>query len=142
MTLAAGVVVAAAGCGSSEKALKLPAVRASLRAAGVGKLHVLTQHGAYVELRKNGFSTELRGPADGPDYLQDPVAPALMVVRFGTVDAARHALLKTRLERRGRLAVREARICNVVIANFAPLNADTQSRSDQVMEELRNRCST
>ena len=142
MTLAVGAVLAGASCGTNEKAMKLPAVKASLRAAGLGKLRVLTQQGGYNELRKNGFPTDPHGPADGPDYLQSPVAPALLVVRFGTVDRAHRAVPKMRLARRGRLSVRVARVCNVVIANFTPLNAGVQRRADRVTTELRNRCAT
>lgn len=142
MILVVGAVLAGAGCGTNEEALKLAAVKAGLHAGELGKLHVLTQQGGYNELRKNGFPTDPHGPADGPDYLQDPVVPTLMVVRYGTVDGARRAVPKMRLERHGRFAVRVARVCNVVIANFTPTNAGAQSRADRVMKELRDRCGT
>jgi hypothetical protein len=140
-TLALSAIFAGAGCGTSERALKLPAVKASLHSADLGNLHVLTQQGAYHELRKKGFPTGVKVLA-GPDYLQDPLVPALMVVRFPDLASARRAVPETRIERQGPLSLRVARVCNVVLTNFSPENAVARRREDRVADELRGRCMT
>src|ERR1700675_898182 len=88
------VVAVLSGCGSDERALKLPAVKEALHAAGLGRLHVLTQQGGYDELRRKGLFPEFTsGPApDGPDYLQGRARPELMIVRFGRISEATKAV--------------------------------------------------
>jgi hypothetical protein len=130
------------GCGSDERALKLPAVKEALHAAGLGRLHVLTQQGGYDELRrKRLFPDFTSGPApNGPDYLQDQARPKLIVVRFGNVSEAAKAVPKNRTERFGGLAAEASRACNVVVLNQAPQRAAQRSVAAEVLAQIRMRC--
>jgi hypothetical protein len=114
-------VAALSGCGSDERALKLPAVKQALHAAGLGKLHILTQQGGYDELRRKRLFPEFTSGAapNGPDYLQDQVRPELIVVRFGKVSEAAKVVPKNRTEHSGSLSAEANRACNVVVLNQA-----------------------
>src|SRR4051795_4576858 len=107
--LAAAILLA--GCGSSERTLKLRAVMASVQAAGLHDLRILTQEGARQEWRRIGTPLHAAPTADGPDLLQSRREPALLVVRF------------------------------VVVINYTPGSAAERSRAVRIRHELRKRCS-
>ena len=135
------VVAALSGCGSDERALKLPAVKEALHAAGLGSLHVLTQQGGYDELRSKGFTEFTSGPVpDGPDYLQGRARPELMIVRFGRVSEAAKAVPRSRTERGEGLTIEVSRACNVAVMNSAPQRAAGRAVAAKVLEQLRKRC--
>ena len=114
LTVLGLVVVALSGCGSDERALKLPVVKEALHAAGLGRVHVLTARSANDELRSKGFTDFTSGPApDGPDYLQGQARPELMIVRFGRVSEASKAVPRSRTERSEGLTIELSRACNV-----------------------------
>ena len=135
-------VAALSGCGSDERALKLPAVKEALQAAGLGRLHVLTQQGGYDELRSKGLFPEFTsGPApDGPDYLQGRARPALLVIRLGKVSDASRVAKRIGFERSGALSVQATVICNVVVLDYAPQRGLARSTAARVVAELRMRC--
>jgi hypothetical protein len=135
-------VAALSGCGSDERALKLPAVKEALHAAGLGRLHVLTQQRGYHELRSKGLFPEFTsGPApDGPDYLQGRARPALLVIRLGKVSDASRVTKKSGFERSGALSVQATRICNVVVLDYAPQRELARSTAARVVAEVRIRC--
>jgi hypothetical protein len=135
------MVAALSACGSDERALKLPAVREALHAAGLGSLHVLTQQGGYDELRSKGFTEFTSGPApDGPDYLQSRARPELMIVRFGRVSEAAKAVPRSRTERGDGLTIEVSRVCNVAVTNWAPQRAAGRAAAAKVLEQLCKRC--
>jgi hypothetical protein len=135
------VVAALSGCGSDERALKLPAVKEALHAAGLGSLHVLTQQGGYDELRSKGFTEFTSGPVpDGPDYLQGRARPELMIVRFGRVSEAAKTVPRSRTEGSEGLTIEVSRACNVAVMNSAPQRAAGRAVAAQVLEQLRKRC--
>jgi hypothetical protein len=135
-------VAALSGCGNHERALKLPAVKDSLHAAGLGRLHVLTQQDAKDELRRTGLFPEYASDPvpDGPDYLQGRARSALLVIRLGKVSDASRIVNKNRFERSGALSVQATRICNVVVLDYAPQRALARSTAARVVAELRMRC--
>src|SRR3954447_16742620 len=136
--LAAAILLA--GCGSSERTLKLRAVKASVQAAGLHDLRILTQEGARQEWRRIGTPLHAAPTADGPDLLQSRREPALLVVRFGKKAEAVHAVSRYEQERTPR-PVGFARTCNVVVINYTPGSAAERSRAVRIRHELRKRCS-
>jgi hypothetical protein len=131
--------LALAGCGSSERTLKLPAVKEAVQAAGLQNLRILTQEGGWQEISKQGLPLTSPTPADGPDYLQSLREPALLVIRFGKKANATRVVSRYKGERLAQ-PVGFARTCNVVVLNYAPGSASERSRARRVGNELRKRC--
>jgi hypothetical protein len=142
--LLAGPVLAAAllvaGCGSSERTLKLPAVKAAAQAAGLRDLNILTQKSGWREVRESGMPINVgTAPADGPDLLQSRLEQSVLVVRFGNRSRAAHAISNYKKERPAR-PIGFERTCNVVVLNYLPGSSSERSRARRVGSELRKRC--
>ena len=135
-------VAALSGCGHDERALNLPAVKDALHAAGLGRLHVLTQQDAKDELRSTGLFPEYASaPApDGPDYLQGRARPALLLIRLGKVSDASRIVNKNGFERSGARSVQATRACNVVVFDYAPQPGLARSTAARVVAEIHKRC--
>ncbi len=128
------------GCGNGERALKLPEVETSLEAAGLRHLDVAATKNAFWKARKKGLNVS-SGPApDGPDYLSDRGTPGLLIVRFGSVRRAAHAVPTVKVERSGAMSVRANRACNVVVLDYRPQQASLRAAAGQALAEIRRRC--
>jgi hypothetical protein len=132
-------VAALSGCGSDERALKLPAVKDAVQAAGLKDLRILTQEGGWRDVRAKHLPIVGPPHSDGPDYIQSMVEPAFLVVRFGKLAQARHAARvysTARFER----PTGYARVCNVMVMNFAPASRAERSHAARIAQEIRKRC--
>jgi hypothetical protein len=133
-------VAALSGCRSEERALTLPAVRDAVQAAGLkDDLRILTQQGGWRDVRANDLPIVGPTSPDGPDYVQSMVEPALVVVRFGRLAQARRAA-RVYSTARFQRPLGYARVCNVVVMNYAPGSRPQRSYAARIAREIRKRC--
>jgi hypothetical protein len=140
--LAMTVAFLATGCRTEERALKLVDVTASLRAVGLRHLEVLTSRKGYEEAKTRGLILSAGAAPDGPDYITIRGVRALIVVRFGKISAAAHAVPTARIEgpNPDGLRVRATRACNVVVLDYRPGDRRLRALAARVLAQIRRRC--
>jgi hypothetical protein len=121
LTLVPFVFGIATGCGNGERALSLPDLKAGLRAAGAGPVHVI--------------------PNDDLEYVQVSVDADILLVRFEAVSKATYVFVQTRESyNRGTRVPRLVRACNVLIYNLAKEPMASRSSAARLAHGLRNQC--
>jgi hypothetical protein len=135
------VAVGLTGCRGDERALKLPELEQSVRAAGLHDLRIGAQRSAREDLRNSalGRAVHLGSAPDGPDFVLDRRS-GLFIVRFGTVREAAHAVPTTKAEHRNGLSAVATRVCNVLVVNYRPEREPLRRTADRVISQIRRQC--
>lgn len=134
------IVLALAGCGNTERALTLPEVRASMNAAGLTHLHVLTYNSTAAGILEKADPSLTIDPKAQPDYLQDRQQPGLLLMRIPKVSVARRAVPKSRTEHGDGWTARTDRVCNVLVVNYGATDSTYSALASHTERELRRRC--
>jgi hypothetical protein len=129
----------AVGCRGNGEGLRLAAVEKALHAAGLNDLQVVT---AASELAPplQGAPAVALNVAGQPDWLQDRKERLLLVVRIPKIAEAERVVPDSRTERRGGIAVRASRVCNVLIFNYLSHGSSYAALETRIKRELRLRC--